>query len=536
MKEIEDWNPEHEDDDDKDECLRLLLGGISSCDISTSAWELESEASDEHDSSSPQPSAVGLPMRPSKTDVLTTREHLRSIAFVPPEQTGEFDAPWFSLAYKSSGCCTPTGVVVERPSVRVVDLAAQGRGNALIATKRIAAGDVIYTERAAVATQVPQVNGSVPVIRACQYCFRSLEPASSCQLSEECTLPLAHLWPVPDIEFDEERHETAVADEMGFNAEEPVQTRCDKYGRVQCLACGSWFCNKHCHVAFESQHGPCCLVATAIRELPNLLRRQRCSFPNLQLDDDDDDDDWDAIQPAIPLSIRMFATTLRHYRETGSGTTFLDGLCGESSDVTALELGVAHRDDEHTGLVSYSLEAVYSYLVKIWSVSMEEKMTFTLEFFMRLAASAARNGFGIRTQSPFKPYYAALLRTCVGGRGSEQHEELKGRVARALGSHDGNLERGMDRNIEAKVCPEIVALFPLTARINHACGSAAKAEVRSQEFVDHHIDLVALQDIVVGEEVTISYIHSGRKSRERRQRELRAKYLFQCDCQCCRTG
>lgn len=83
----------------------------------------------------------------------------------------------------------------------------------------------------------------------------------------------------------------------------------------------------------------------------------------------------------------------------------------------------------------------------------------------------------------------------------------------------------------------MVALFSLTARINHSCDP--RAEVRSEEFVDCRIDLVAKREILAGEEITISYINVGRtaggsaRDRTRRMRELRAKYLFECDCALC---
>lgn len=527
--------------DDDEECLRLLLGGISTLDLSPSAWELESDTSisdDQDESTETATDECQLPNRSSQ--LVAQQEPLPRRITMPPVRKGEFEAPWFSLAYKV-GSTTPNGFV-GRPSVRVVDLSLEGRGNALIATSRIRAGDVIYTERAAVATQVllPQKSGSVHPVRACQFCFRSLEPSSSCQISQDATalLPSSQLWPVPDIVFEESvEYGAATASNLDCTQIGHEKTRRDKYGRVQCQLCESWFCCKQCHVTFESQHNSCCLVMQVVRELPILLKpRITCASDLSSANDEEENADAVVVQPAIPLAIRMFATLLHQYRTVGAKESLLDGLCGEASDVTALELGVLSVDVENNRADCYSLEPVYTHLLQIWCVSLEEQKKFSLEFFMTLTANAARNGFGIRTQSPFKPYYAALLRTCVGGRGSDQHEELKGRVARALGSEDGNLERGMDRKVEAKVCPEIVALYPLTARINHACGSAAKAEVRSQEFVDHHIDVVALRDIECGDEITISYIHSGRKSGVRRRRELLAKYLFHCDCQSCRTG
>ena len=107
-------------------------------------------------------------------------------------------------------------------------------------------------------------------------------------------------------------------------------------------------------------------------------------------------------------------------------------------------------------------------------------------------------------------------------------------VAQALVGSDV-LQRGMDRDIETKVAPEICAVFPLTARCNHSC--EPNAQVRSQEFVDCHIDVVALRDLAVGEELLISYIPVGagvgKRSTKQRRRELQAKYLFCCDCPIC---
>jgi SET and MYND domain-containing protein len=88
----------------------------------------------------------------------------------------------------------------------------------------------------------------------------------------------------------------------------------------------------------------------------------------------------------------------------------------------------------------------------------------------------------------------------------------------------------MDRDIEALVAPEISGFFPLTAYCNHSC--QPNAHIQSQEFADAHIDIVAIEDIVPGQEVFISYI--GRTSNKfRRQKELRARYLFHCECERC---
>jgi len=267
------------------------------------------------------------------------------------------------------------------------------------------------------------------------------------------------------------------------------------------------------------------------------------------------------VQPAIALAVRMFGYALQRLRRrmepssdnetTGYGTAaVVDGLCGDADDLTPLELGCLEGADEKGGEGSedsssplpqsfggrrYTLKRVYEKIVSSWSMTKAERQTLTLEYFHRLAAASARNGVGVVTQSPFQVYYKALQRATSGGGvggcrqfGSKRHVETKRQVALALGSTSGEFCRGMDKVADSKVAVEVAALFPLTANANHSC--RPNAEIRGGEFVDCCIDLLALRDIQVGEELNISYIALGRKTKYRRRRELAAKYLFDCNC------
>lgn len=499
------------DSSDDEECLRLWLGGISRLDLSLSAWDVAADEFHYEDESMSVPFVETIPLlvQPPKLDV-PIQKYVTSCQ----EDRG---ALYYSLAFTSVR--TARGEEnSSHPDVRVIDFSASGRGNALMATRRLAAGDVIFTEYAAVASQVPSPCEELEKsVRSCQCCFRSLEAASSCCMSKDSTstLPFPDLWPIPEIEFD--YSDIDVSSSIG-------KTRRDKHGRIQCQQCFSWFCSLQCRNTFEVQYGSCCSLVEMISR-QKLHSRQR---PSVDADDEEQ-------QPAINLAVRMFATLLRNHRSQSSNQTsrLFEGLCGDAMNTSLLELGTAVVHPEHGSISSYSLDSVFEQLVQIWDLTAEERSLFGLECFSELTAKAARNGFGIKTQSPFKSYYSALLRSCSGMRGSKQHEDLKFKVALALGAENGNLERGMDQVVEALVCPEIVALFPLTARMNHSCGRAANAEVRSQEFVDCHIDVVALRDISCGEEITISYIYSGRKNYMRRRKELQGKYLFHCECQLC---
>ena len=210
---------------------------------------------------------------------------------------------------------------------------------------------------------------------------------------------------------------------------------------------------------------------------------------------------------------------------------FLQGICGEPTDLRPLELGIESAE-------GYTLKPIHEKLVEIYEMTPTEQTTLSLEYLHRVAAQAGRNGFALRTQSPFKAYHAALLRQSFS-RDSEQHQANLQELARVLSNgKEDTIQRGMDREIEAKVAPEICAIFPLTARCNHSC--EPNAQVQSQVFVDSHMDMVALRDLEAGEELLISYLPVGpgvgRKTAVQRRRELQAKYLFYCDCPKCTAG
>ena len=422
------------------------------------------------------------------------------------------DSLIFHYAYTCSGYCTPDGRV-DLPPLQLVDMEAEGRGNGLVATQAIPRGTVIYTEQAAVATQLP----SSISIRACQCCFRSLEPIT--KLSDK--LPCADLWPVaPPLEFQEQEH----------NGCHPNNKRVDKHGRIQCIDCQALFCNRHCLAKFQDEYDSCCSLS---RIQKALLEFMLCA--------NNDDSMVSSDTAPITLAARMFCHIVQYYRSHDASIEghFLSGFCGTADNLNALELGIQQSttiedDGNNSPCTSFTLKPVYDILVTILGINTrDEREALSLELFHALAAKAARNGFGLRTQSPFKAYYAGILRKSSGRRDSIEHQAWMKQIAQALFGKE-QLERGMDRWIDEMVAPEICGAFPLTARCNHSC--APNAEVR-REFADAHIDVVAVRDIVPGEEILISYIGVqpgyDKRSTIQRRRELQAKYLFFCDCTVC---
>jgi hypothetical protein len=470
-----------EDSDDSDELLLELLGCVSF----DGEWK---EEGDEHCEQRIVPGTV-----PARSKL--KRDQLSKVT----GKTGpvndytivaESEGSIFDYSYRCSGHYSIDGRL-ERPPVRVADLGSRGRGNGLITSIPITSGSVIYTERAAVATQIPPAS-----IQACQYCFRSL--ASIDSLSEH--LPCSDLWPIPRLDFDSK-------------CEQNGNLVVDMFGRGRCATCKSLFCSKYHFDSFKQEFGNCCKIVAVSDTLEAL-------------------EDENVVQAPVALAVRLFAHCVEYFRghQQSLDGHFLEGFCGKAEDLDVLEFGI--RDSEGR----YTLLPLYESIVVIFNLSSFEKETLSLECLHRVAAHAGRNGFGLHTQSPFKTYHAGLLRKSMS-RDSEEHQANIKQMAQALVGRD-QLERGMDRDIEAKVAPAICAVFPLTARCNHSC--EPNTAVKSQEFVDTHIDVVAVRDLSAGEEILISYIPVGfgvgKRSTVRRRRELQAKYLFYCDCSLCSGG
>jgi SET domain len=498
------------------------------------------------------------------------------------------DSFMYSLAhgFERSGSSRGYGGRTAATTVNVADIPHKGRG--LVAGTSMPRGTILYTERAAVACQVMspsrtssstrcttngiigngdggnQARGSedgdeahhaefdgLYDVRACQHCFRSLEPCLN-------GLPHPELWPT--VAGSTASSSSSAGDARAWPAQCPD-------------GCESWFCSMTCHQQHREQYGSCCDLRHAARLL-------------LHSSNGEDGVDLSA-EPAIALAVRMLRHCLHQHRQRQSveamsektnddpaqsalDGTALQGLCGDPADVTPLELGfpdAAHdpaltsesldllqhnrRDpgldsenaanDDATStqqsavppIPTMTLEPLYRRLVELWSMSPHEASVLHVRLFHTLAAMAARNGVGMSPASPFATYYQALIRH-AGGRGTPRHAQVVERVAIAVsnGATD-RLERGMDRHVQQKVSPSVVAVYPLTSRINHDCRPSAELVCG---FVDCHVDVRLLRNVDAGEEITINYVGrfgNRNKSLECRQTELRRKYLFNCRCRLC---
>ncbi|CAB9528416.1 SET and MYND domain-containing protein 5 [Seminavis robusta] len=410
---------------------------------------------------------------------------------------------------------------IEAPPVVVVDFGVD-RGRGLVASWGIAKGEVIFTEKALVGAQVPDGCPSSSTsrctgykVRACQQCFRSLEPGSclvpnghdSTPTTTCSSIPLPHLWPVMEYSSDKT---VSLEDHL---VEDTISRQ------VTCTNCHIWFCTRWCAKSYQETTGNCCQSTQAVA---SAIKALACGDG-----DDDDNQDGRHIDPVYALTTRMFAM---QQQQSTNGQSLFDDLCGDANDITALQLG-----DYCPHTYTFSLAKGYDPVCQ--ALALQERSS--LEEFHRLAAVAQRNGILVTTKSPFREYYGAVLRN-TGGRGSTRQQQVVSEIAQILGAPDGKLTREMDDIVEEKCAVKMAGLFTLTAIMNHSCDP--NAEIRGSEYNDCHIDIAAKKRIEKGDEITISYLDLGPGdaatsnstiARNRRRRHLGSKYLFVCQCARC---
>ena len=316
-------------------------------------------------------------------------------------------------------------------------------------------------------------------MRGCQNCFRSLEPASSITCRERVnrsenensqgpSIPKSQLWPVQEYSENDWKANKIFTNSSQCDTKVETELRT---GRVRCIKCCSLFCSKSCFVAHAEEMGSCCICASVIQAM---VHNTCCHARG----DDECNESRDLlycpeidIHPSLVLAGRMFCAAVHRHRmqkketvDEGQGNPH-HGMCGEAKDLTPLELGVLTRSNtpkrgntdinrkaaENIMHEYYSLDTAYLAICGELDLTPEEQQsTLTLEFLHTQACVAARNSFCITTQSPFRPYYSALLRES-GGRQTTHHKEFVKELSLVLGSENETLERGMDKQVENQV-------------------------------------------------------------------------------------
>jgi len=120
---------------------------------------------------------------------------------------------------------------------------------------------------------------------------------------------------------------------------------------------------------------------------------------------------------------------------------------------------------------------------------------------------------------------------------SELEEEAVAAAALGGGGAPGALLARLARNefrLRDQRGAELgTALFPLAARLNHACGGAASLCACRDEDGGWTLRLEALRDVAAGEELLFCYAQRAGAERAERRRLLSEQYCFTCACAAC---
>jgi len=269
-----------------------LLGGLSSEATAITEWKEEKE--DDSDSNNVKNETASAP---SSTAIHHQQTILHSITKnILDKNSSTENKEIFKRAFQLS----LSGQILKFP-VQIVDQSKLNQGNILIATSSILKGQVIFTERALEGAQVPFGHcSSIYTVRACQHCFKSLEPASC--LSKESsdsdatsihnndadhgnssgnctgtgTIPMPELWPVPEYDSMEESNKHGkklTKDSQDIGREHLNLMKADRRsGRMTCTnsECGAIFCSRFCAKSHLETMGSCCGCAKAIQKLVHM--------------------------------------------------------------------------------------------------------------------------------------------------------------------------------------------------------------------------------------------------------------------------
>jgi len=386
--------------------------------------------------------------------------------------------------------------------VQIVNVDSCNQG--LIAMAAIRKGEVIFTERAMEATQTPvsccicssssrarnciqKRNHRIPCmypIKACQHCFRSLQPASSLSQSlddgQVHTLPMAHLWPIAEYQLKSSTHFDDYYDDNDYenrsaghdnnfdddterwrhvtqHDSSPKQSSKQSFFHTyhvvndihECKDCNALFCSLTCAQASISS---CCFNTRAIQAITHQIY---CSVKDDEVLDTISVDDKLHVEPSIILATKMFCHATYSFRLSFDAGTWKDPystFCGDYHDLSSFSFNFVTSSSITTTNIRYPLQHIlhisYMLLSSILNITEEEqKYPLCENLYYRYISIAQRNGFHLMTQSPFAVYYNTMRNMYKDSNGSNINQQL----ATCLGSKDGKLHRHMDQEVDEKV-------------------------------------------------------------------------------------
>ncbi|EZA59880.1 hypothetical protein DMN91_001430 [Ooceraea biroi] len=360
----------------------------------------------------------------------------------------------------------------------IIKMIDHEKGKGMFANRPIKEGDVILTENPIVSCQFSW-NLEYGYL-TCDYCMAPLETAEENvqRLAGNCEMFLPH---------------------MGC-------CKTDKSSITECLACGVKYCSLNCqNEAFKRYHSTLCLQS----------RNVDTNHPLVQLNEM-----WKRMHyPPETATVMLLARMVAMVNQADN-----------KEEVLATFSQFRHHTTNETHEIAHNLLGEkFAGQIDILRQKMQEALNvehvahwFTPDGFRSLLALIGTNAQGIGTNA-FSRWVKNVL-------DSKLPEEEQRNVEQLIDV----LYDDMDKVVGAFLNNEGSGLYVLQSSVNHSCAPNAIVEF---PYSNYALVLRARRDILIGEEICISYLDDCNmaSSRHTRQKALRSLYLFVCNCEKCQA-
>ncbi|CAI9733077.1 SET and MYND domain-containing protein 5 [Octopus vulgaris] len=364
---------------------------------------------------------------------------------------------------------------VQGVEVKVVN---SDKGKGLFACQAFKKGDQIFEEVPLVCSQF--LWNEFYKYEACEFCLKSLETAENMA---------RRLTSISTLELPQKQNCTV---------------RPDQY--ICCPHCQVVYCSKECmETAWKKYHCTLCMGSSREDE-SHPLGMLQVAWRNIHF-------------PPESCSIMLLAKMICMVKQSNDPeavlkafSQFTNSTVNEEEQIMHKLLGPQFKEQLET-FRSMVMLSLYDEHIPQW---------FTYEGFQSLFALIGRNGQGIGTSS--------ISVWCQNCDAMDLHPDERISIDSFIDQLYVDLEResGTFLNCEGS------GLYSMQSCCNHSC--VPNAEVQFPHNC-HKLRVVALEDIVPGEEICISYLDGCmlERSRHSRQKHLRDNYLFNCKCIKCQS-
>lgn len=273
---------------------------------------------------------------------------------------------------------------------------------------------------------------------------------------------------------------------------------------TKCPECGAKYCSEDCRTEALAHHAFICKLNLPannqpISELIEVWKKMH----------------YPPETASLMLIIKIFAL----YKQAADKPQFLARLNDFQQSAGDEETQLFHKI--LGGTFQAQLENLFQGMMQVFSSDPDFQLWLTPDSFKRLFVLIGTNGQGIGTTS------VGAWAKRVGDL-----ENLSDVDKKTLEQAIDDLYMKMDDYAGQFLNVEGSGLYSQQSKINHSCQPNCEIVFPHS---NHVLQVVALRDIAAGEEVTISYLDECMltSSRHSRQKELKANYIFVCECERC---